>query len=940
MYITKIKNNTIIKEFLGTTRAVNNKANESDPNDYMILSDILLPKNMDNINKISKFYLVINNVFFEHVFSTSGLFSNRFSYSYTLHFSINESRLSSSLSRKNILKTKKYDIYAVDEYDNILDSATNLSLTESFFKKLTDAENKQVSLSILNEYIDSFYIEFDYDKKQFYIDINDENINTAIEKFKDICVNFNDERYDFGTFENRKNIIERDFSNSNNFYYKLSEFILGGNKSISNITNYLNNDSDIRDISIYYSMTRKSAGVDEEKTFRKNYIISSDICREIIKEFLIYKKNVLESNLRFRHIIQRSNEKNLIFDFSDIDVRDISLLTIDSIQDFSGEPIYDIYSNDQFNESSRIFFDEKPLDTLLKGNTFIYFSERQITTINFKIKNSEEAFSIHSVEESTNYELPSDNDFLNVYKEIYDLNIVLNDTNYIDRGISNFFTIDNPIFENKDRLQNVARELRYFLRSEENQELSMPSVENLLKNSIYYVKFDLKNDATIVDSIEKFYSYDQLLNSQNSLLSQIRNLRYQRLFEIYPELSIIFDNNVSSFTKYRILESNNSNISRMKIYLELEFNILSDFKSTNDYRFKGFDQEGFTLNNVYSIPITSNDSTNEIIYNANTTLSNFIFSIRDNEIDFQTHNSIKGKYLSENLNVAEKISLIKDLTKKIKNRSFFEQKSFIQEFLLSRDILKNFVSQEMSDFLRRSYIQVYASNYNIRQISENKSVMTTGDFITNIENQADSYNNLVRDLDSNTFDNGYKALLIQSINIDQRDLSSFKWKIKYSPNITISSSEFDFIDDRKSFTLENNILWFSDEFLNENRRIDFSYFNELSTLAGGLTPIDTSLNNIDEDDDIISFVTSLKIEGMINKDHINYLLNSIYGVKRRSSEGGIHIKGIAVKVYFYDSNNSLFTESFYNIPFIDSNNRVLERIDDRTLNSMHTIDIN
>ena len=38
--------------------------------------------------------------------------------------------------------------------------------------------------------------------------------------------------------------------------------------------------------------------------------------------------------------------------------------------------------------------------------------------------------------------------------------------------------------------------------------------------------------------------------------------------------------------------------------------------------------------------------------------SNFIFSIRDNEIDFQTHNLIKGKYLSENLNFTEKISLI------------------------------------------------------------------------------------------------------------------------------------------------------------------------------------------------------------------------------------------------------------------------------------------
>jgi len=937
MYITKIKNNTIIKEFLGTTRAVNNKVNQFAQNDYMILSDILLPKNMDNINKISKFFLVINDVFFEHVFSTSGLSQNRFSYSYTLHFSINEAGFTSSLPRKSKLNTKKYDIYAVDEYDNILDSATNLSLTDTFFKKLTDAENQKVNLSILNEYIDNFYIDFDYEEKSFHIDTNDENIDVAIEKFKDICINFNDKRYDFSN--DRKNIIERDFSNTNNFYYKLSEFILSGNKSISNITNYLNNDSNIRDISISYFMTRKSTSVDEEKTFKKNYIISSDISIEIIKEFLIYKKNVLESNLRFRHIIQRSNEKNLIFDFSDIDVRDIGLLTIDNIQDFSGEPIYNIYSNDQFNESSRIFFDKKPLNTLLKDNIFIYFAERQITSILFKIQDSEENFIIHSVEESTNYELPSDNDFLNVYKEIYNLNIALNDTNYIDRGISNFFTIDNPIFENKNSLQNVARELRYFLRSEENQELSEPSVENLLKNSIYYVKFDLKNDATIVDSIEKFYSYDQLLNSQDSLLSQIRNLRYQRLFEIYPELSIIFDNNVSSFTKYRILESNNSNISRMKIYLELEFNILSDFKSTNDYRFKGFDQEGFTLNNVYSIPITSNDSTNEIVYNSNTTLSNFIFSIRDNEIDFQTHNSIKGKYLSENLNVTEKISLIKDLTKKIKNRSFFERKRFIQEFLLNRNILKNFVSQEMSDFLRRRYIQVYASNYNIRQISENRSVMTTSDFITNIENQADSYNNLVRDLDSNTFDNGYKALLIQSINIDRNELSRYKWKMKYSPNIAISSSEFDFLDDRKSFTLENQILWFSDKFLNE-RSNRFEYFNNLSPLTGSLSEIDTSLNNINEDDDIVSFVASLKIEGMINKDHINYLLNSIYSVKRRSSEGGIHIKGIAVKVYFYDSNNSLFTESFYNIPFLDSNNRVLERIDDRTLNSMHTIDIN
>jgi hypothetical protein len=939
MYITKIKNNTIIKEFLGTTRAVNNKVNQFAQNDYMILSDILLPKNMDNINKISKFFLVINDVFFEHVFSTSGLSQNRFSYSYTLHFSINEAGFTSSLPRKSKLNTKKYDIYAVDEYDNILDSATNLSLTDTFFKKLTDAENQQVSLSILNEYIDNFYIVFNYEEKEFYININDENIDTAIEKFKDIYINFNDERYDFGVHD-RKNIIERDFSDSNNFYYKLSEFILSGNKSISNITNYLYNDSNIRDISIYYLMTRKSSGGDEEKTFRKNYIISSDICKEIIELFLKYKKEVLASNLRFRHIIQRSNEKNLVFDFSDIDARDIGLLTIGGISDFSGHNIHEVYSNDQFNESSRIFFYEKPLNTLLEKNIFIYFAERQITSILFKIQNSEENFRIHSVEESTNYELSNDNDFLNVYKEIYNLGIELTCTNYIDRGISNFFTIDNPIFENKDNLQNVARELRYFLSSDENQDLLSPSVENLLKNSIYYVKFDLKNDSTIIDSIEKFYSYEQLLNSPDSLLSQIRNLRYQRLFEIYPELSVIFDRNVSSFTKYRILESNNSNISRIKVYLELEFNILSDFKSTNDYRFKGFDQEGFTLNNVYSIPITSNDSTNEIIYNANTTLSNFIFSIRDNEIDFQTHNLIKGKYLSENLNVTEKISLIKDLTKKIKNRSFFERKRFIQEFLLNRNILKNFVSQEMSDFLERSYIQVYASNYNIRQISENRSVIIAGDFVTNVENQAGSYNNLVRDLDSNTFDNSYKALLIQSINIDQSELSRFKWKIKYSPNITISSREFDFINDRKNFTLENNILWFSDEFFNENRRNDFKYFNELSTLAGGLTQIDTSSNNIIEDDNIISFVTSLKIEGMISKDHINYLLNSVYSVKRRSAEGGIHIKGIAVKVYFYDSNNSLFTESFYNIPFLDSNNRVLERIDDRTLNSMHTIDIN
>lgn len=930
MYITKIENKNIIKEFLGTTRVVNNKVLQTDPDDFVIITDILLPKNIEKINKVKKFYIAIGNNFFEHTFSNAGLVNNRFSFSYTLYFKLNEDEIS------KIKYSKNYDIYAVDEYENILDSVTGLQLLSNFKKIFDDARTFQISPSILNKYIDKFYIDFDYQNKNFFIDNYDEDINIIIERFKDICFNLNGEKYRFSLELNRKNIIERDFSSAQNFYYKLSEFILNNDKSISNITAYLNNENDkIRDIEISYSLKRKSTNSSQDSEFTKSYTITSDVCKEIIQIFLKYKKNELETNLRFSHVIQRSNEKNLVFDFSNVEKKDIGLLSIDGISNFEGINIADIYSNDQFNENNRIFFYEKPLNTLIENNTFIYFSERLITNIRFKIQNTEEFFIISSVEESTNFEIP--NDFLNTYKEIYNLDIVLSHEKHVNRGISNYFKINSPSFENKDDLTNIARELKYFLKSDDNQEDLSPSVDNLLKNSLYYVKFDLLDETKLVDSIEKLYTYEELINNPDSLFNQIEILNYQYFIEKYPTLSIIFDNNTSNFIKHRLLEES-LDMQSLKIFLELEFNILSDFKSTNDYRFKGFDQDGYNLNNVYSIPLTSNDITNEVIYNANTTLSNFIFSIRNNEIDFLTQNKIKGTYLIQNSRDFEKIDLIKKLTKTIKNRSFFESKSFIQKFLLDFNSLNMLVSEGMTSFLTQRYIQPYSSNYNIKQISKDKSVIFSDIFVTNIENEALNYNTLVDDINIDSFDINYKALSVQAINIDSNTFRNFTWKIKYAPNITIKQNELNYLsNNQENFAIEKDILWLNDKFYERNSQdLTFHYFNSHRTIEN-VTTINTDSNRIAEDDDIISSIGFMKIENIISEEHINYLFAANYSIASSTSKKSVSIKGLAVKAYFYDPNGYLYSESFYNIPFIDSNNNVISEVKDETLNSIYRI---